>query len=82
MRSIEYNKTLCLKYYADTKDAYLSDLLIQASIKIENQLMEFYDSICKDFTEHRRSTGAYMIFYQVGPIDHFTHVPGPVAQSS
>ena len=23
-----------------------------------------------------------MIFYQGGPIDHDTHVPGPVAQSS
>ena len=29
-----------------------------------------------------RSTVAYMIFYQGGPIDHGTHVPGPVAQSS
>ena len=29
-----------------------------------------------------RSTGAYIIFYQGGPIDHGTHVPVPVAQSS
>ena len=29
-----------------------------------------------------RSTGAYIIFYQGGPIDHGTHVPGPVAQYS
>ena len=29
-----------------------------------------------------KSTGAYNIFYQGGPIDHGTHVPGPVAQSS
>ena len=29
-----------------------------------------------------RSTGAYIIFYQGGPIDHGTHVPGPVSQSS
>ena len=29
-----------------------------------------------------RSTGAYIVFYQGGPIDHFTHIPGPVAQSS
>ena len=28
------------------------------------------------------STGAYIIFYQGGPIDHITHVPVPVAQSS
>ena len=32
-------------------------------------------------SRHRRSTGAYIIFYQGGPIDHGTHVPGPVAQS-
>ena len=29
-----------------------------------------------------RSTGAYIIFYQGGPIDHGTPVPGPVSQSS
>ena len=29
-----------------------------------------------------RSTGAYIIFYQGGPIDHRTHVSVPVAQSS
>ena len=29
-----------------------------------------------------RSTGEYIIFYQGGPIDHGTHVPGPVSQSS
>ena len=28
------------------------------------------------------SIGTYFIFYQGGPIDHGTHVPGPVAQSS
>ena len=63
------------------KDALLSYLLIQASINTENQLMEFSDSSWKYFTDTGRSTGAYMIFYQGGPIDHVTHVTGPVAQS-
>ena len=27
------------------------------------------------------STGAYILFYQGAPIDHWTHVTGPVAQS-
>ena len=27
-----------------------------------------------------RSTGSYILFYKVGPIDYCTHVPGPVAQ--
>ena len=43
--------------------------------------MDFYDSSWQDFTETGRSTGAYIIFYQGGPIDHVTPVPGPVAQS-
>ena len=34
------------------------------------------------FSRHWRSTGAYIIFYHGEPIDHGTHVPGPVAQSS
>ena len=34
------------------------------------------------FPDTGRSTGAYIILYQCGPIDHGTHVPGPFAQSS
>ena len=44
LRYIRYNKTLGLKYYAEMKDAPLSDLLRQANIKNENQLLAFYDS--------------------------------------
>ena len=76
------NKTLGLKYYADMNDAQVTDLLRQASIKTENHLMAFSDSSWKDFPDTGRSIGAYIIFYQGGPIDHGTHVPGPVSQSS
>ena len=79
---IRNSKTLGLNYYADMKYAPLSDLSIQASIKTENQLIAFYYSSCKYFTDTGRSTGAYIIFNQGGPIDHGTHVPGTVAQSS
>ena len=71
-----------LKYYAYVKDTPLSDLLRQTSIKTDNQLMDFSDSSWKYFPDTGRSAGAYIIFYQGGPIDHGTHVPGPVAQSS
>ena len=39
-----YNNTLGLKYYADMNDTPVTDLLIQASIKAENKLMDFSDS--------------------------------------
>ena len=68
------------KYYADIKDAPLSDLFRQASINKDNQLMYFYDSIWKYFPGNVRSTVSYIIFYKGGPIDHVTHVPGPVSQ--
>ena len=42
----------------------------------------FSDSIWQDCPDTGRSTGAYIIFYQGGTIDHGIHVPGPVAQSS
>ena len=42
--------------------------------------MAFSDSSLQNFPYTGRSTVAYIIFYQVGPIDHSTHVPGPVAQ--
>ena len=44
--------------------------------------MAFSDSSWKYCTDTGRRTGAYIIFYQGGTIDHGTHVPGPVAQSS
>ena len=44
--------------------------------------MVFSDSSWQDCPDTGRSTGAYIIFYQGGPIDHGTHVPVPVAQSS
>ena len=69
-----------LKYYSDMNDAPVYDLLIQDSIKTENQLMVFSDFSWQDCLETGRSTGEYIIFYQVGPIDHGTHVPGPVNQ--
>ena len=44
--------------------------------------MDFSDSSWQECPYTVRSTGEYIIFYQGGPIDHRTHVPGPVAQSS
>ena len=40
---IRDNKTLVSKYYSDMNYASLSNLLRQASIKTDNQLMDFYD---------------------------------------
>ena len=79
---IRENKTLGLKYYADMNAAPVTDLLRQKSIKTENQLMAFSGSSWKYCPNTGRSTGAYITFYQGGPIDHGTHVSGPVAQAS
>ena len=76
LRYIRGNRTLGLNYYSDMKDAPLSDLLIQDNIKTDNHFMSLSDSSCKYFPD----TGTYIIFYQVGTIDHGTHVPVPVAQ--
>ena len=82
LRYIRDNKDLVLKYYDDMKYAPLYYLLRQANIKTENQFIVFSDSSCKHFTDTGRSTGSYIIFYQGRPIDHGTHVPGPVTQSN
>ena len=82
LRYISENNTLGLKYYADLNDASVTDLLRQANIKTKNHLMAFSHSSWQDFPDTGRSTGSYIIFYQGGPIDHGTYVPGQVAQSS
>ena len=63
------------------KDAPLYDLLRQANIKTENQLMEFYYSSWRYCADTGRITRAYVTFYQGGSIEHGTYVPVPVAQS-
>ena len=78
---IRENKTLGLKYYADLNDAPVTDLLIQANINTKNNLIAFSDSSWQDFLDTGRSIGAYIIFYQGGPMNHGTHVPGPLAKS-
>ena len=64
------------------KDLTLSDLLRQANINTENQLMDFSNSSWKYFIDIGTSIWGYMIFYQFGVFDHGTHVTGPVAQKS
>ena len=44
--------------------------------------MAFSDYSWQDCPDTGRSIGAYIIFYQGRPIDHGTHVPGLVDQSS
>ena len=44
--------------------------------------MDFSNFSLQDCPYTGRSTGAYIIFYQGGPIEHGTNVPGPVSQSS
>ena len=56
-RYIRGNKTLGLNYYAEMKDAPLSYLVVQASIKTDNQLVVFSDSIWKYFPVTGRSIG-------------------------
>ena len=57
-------------------------MLRQASTKTDNHLMNFSDSVWQDSPDTGRITRAYIIFYQGGTIDHGTHVPGTVSQSS
>ena len=75
LRYIRENKALGMKYYADLNDSPVTDLLRQSSIKTKNRLMGFSDSIWQYCPETGRSTVAYIIFYQGGPIDYGTHVP-------
>ena len=79
LRYIKDNKTLGLNYFIYIKDAPLSDLLRQANINTKNQLTALSDSIGQNIPETARIIGAYIIFYQGGPIDNGTHVPGPVS---
>ena len=64
------------------KCAHLSDMLRQAKIKTENQLVDFSDFSWRYCSDTGRSKGAYIIFYRGGIIDHVTYVLGQFVQSS
>ena len=69
-------------YYVKIEDEHSYELLRQASIKTEKQLVVLSNSIWRECKDNGRSTGAYIVFYQGVPIDNFTHIPGPFAKSS
>ena len=79
---IRDNQTLGFKYSSDMNDTPLSGLSRKAIIKTKNQLMDLSQSSWKDCPDTGRSTGAYIISYQGGTIDHGKHVPGTVDKSS
>ena len=64
LRYIRDNKNLGLKYYAKIEDEFLAELLRQASIKTENQLMASYDYFYTDCPDTCRITGVHIVFYQ------------------
>ena len=68
LRYIKENRTLGLNYHYDMNNAPLSNLLIQATIEAENQLIILSDSIWQYFPDTVRSTGAYIIFFKVGQL--------------
>ena len=69
LRDIRYNNTLGLNYYGNINDAPVSGLLIQASIKTENQLMNFSGSSWKYCPDTCRITGSYIgYFIKVGQL--------------
>ena len=82
LRYIRDNKNFIFRYYSKIEDAPISDFLRQVRIKTDNILIVFSDSSCQDCPYNDRSTGEYIVFYQGGPIDNFTHGPGLVAPSS
>ena len=63
-------------------DTPLYEILRYAIIMNENQLMVLSDSIWQDCPHTGIITGAYIVFYQGGPIDNCTHVTRPFSQYS
>ena len=78
MRYIRDNNTFGFRYYAKTEYAHLSEPLRQSGINTDNQFMMLYDSIWQDCPDTGIITGAYILFYQGGPVDHCTHLPVPL----
>ena len=64
------------------KYSTLPEMMRQASINTDNQLMVFSDSSWQYCPNNVRSTGSYIIFHQGRPIDHGIYVREQVSQPS
>ena len=64
LRYIRYNRNSRIKYYAKINYAPISDLFIQDSINIDNQLIIFSDSIWQKCLDIGRIKVEYILFYQ------------------
>ena len=82
LRYITGNNNFALDYYSKILYSPLSVLLRHASINSENQFMVLLYYRCQDCSDTGRSTGSYIVFYQGGPIDNCTHVPGTLPHYS
>ena len=71
-----------LKFYRHIEDSPMYDLLKQNNVKLDHNMFGMHDSSWQDCPDTGRSTGAYIIFSQGGPVDFATFVPVPIAMSS
>ena len=76
LRYIRDKKNSVLVYDTKIEDTTLSDLLIKSILNTEKLLYLFSDSSWQECQDTSRNTGAYIVFYQGGPIDPFTHILG------
>ena len=82
LRYISNNNNLGLVYDTKIEDAPPYDLLRQSILITEKLLYLFSDSRWQYCQDTSINTAAYIVFYQGGPIDRFTHILGQFSESS
>ena len=76
------NTNIGITFYWKVEDPPVYDLLTSAGEKSIRFLFGMHDSSWQDCPDTDQSTGSYVIFGQVGPVDYSTYVPSPVVMSS
>ena len=71
-----------LQYYSNWTTSPVYKIISDNNITTSTSLISFSDSNWQDDHGTARSTGAYIIFYQGGPVDFSSNLPQPIALSS
>ena len=82
LKYVRDNNSLGLKYFHLWNDSPIYKVLKNNDLMVTHDIFGTHDSSWQDCPDTGKSTGCYVQFMQVGPVDYSTYVPTPVAMSS
>jgi hypothetical protein len=82
LRYLRDNCNLGVTFYSDVTRSPVYQILKEQQLATNHFLFTFSDSSWNDDIDTGRSTGAFLVYYMGGIVDHSSNLPDPIALSS